>query len=54
MSNNNKMLINNLSCCFTIWVVYTQITVKLGIRYIDEAFLVWKFPSTYLSHETVN
>jgi len=32
MSNNNNMLINNLSCYFAIRVVYTQITVKWGIR----------------------
>ena len=33
-SNNNKILINNLSCCFVSRVVYTQNTVTWGIRYI--------------------
>ena len=37
-NNNNKMLINNSLCCFAIRVVYTQITVTWGIRYIDEDF----------------
>ena len=53
MSNNNKMLINNSSCCFAIRDVYTRITVKWGIWYIDESFLIWIIPSTYLSHEAV-
>jgi len=39
-SNNNKVLINNLSCGFAIRVVYTQIMVTWGIRYIDEGFLI--------------
>ena len=52
-SNNNKILINNSSCYFAIPVLYTHITVKWGIRYIDEGFLVWIIPSMYLSHEAV-
>ena len=40
MSNNNKVLINNLSCGFVIRVVYTRIMVTWGLRYIDEGFLV--------------
>ena len=28
--------------------------ITLDIWYIDEGFLVWIIPSTYLSHETVN
>ena len=42
-NNYNKMLINNLLCCFAIWVVYTRITVTWDIRYIDEGFLVELF-----------
>ena len=53
MSNNNKMSINNLSRCFAIRVVYIRITVKWGIWYIDEGFLIWIIPSMYLSHEVV-
>jgi len=53
-SNNNKMLINNSLCCFTIRIVYTQITLTKGIRYIDEGFLIWIIPLTYLSYEAVN
>ena len=30
-SNNNKMLINNLLCCFAIQVVYIQITIMIRI-----------------------
>ena len=52
MSNNNKILINN-SLCFTIQVVCIQITITWDIRYIDEGFLVWISPLTYLSHEAV-
>jgi len=53
MTNNNKMLINDSSYYFAVRVVYTQITVKWGIRYIDESFLVWIISSTYLSHEAI-
>ena len=53
-SNNNKMLINNSLYSFANQVVYTQITVTRAIRYIDEGFLIWIIPSTYLSHEAVN
>ena len=53
-SNNNKVLINNSSCDFTVRVVYTRNTITLGIRYIGEGFLIWIIPSTYLSHEVVN
>jgi len=53
-SNNNKMLIDNSLCCFTIRVIYTRITVTWDIRYIDEGFLVWIVPSMHLSHEAVN
>ena len=53
-SNNNKVLISNSLYCFIIWLVYTQITVTWVIRYIDEGFLIWIIPSTYLSHEVVN
>ena len=53
-NNNNNMLNNNLLCYFAIQFVYTQITMKWGIRYIDEGFLIWIMPSTYLSHEAIN
>jgi len=53
MSNNNKMLINNSSWCFTIRIVYTRITVKWGIWYIDKGFLIWIISSMYLFHEAV-
>ena len=53
-SNNNKLLINNSLSCFATQVVYTWITVKWGIGYIDEGFLIWIIPMTYFSHEAVN
>jgi len=46
-SNNNKMLINNSLYYFATRVVYTEITVTWGIRYIYEGFLVWIIPSMY-------
>ena len=52
-NNKNKTLTNNSSYCFAIQVVYTRITVKWDIWYIDEDFLVWIIPSTYLSHEVI-
>jgi len=54
MSNNNKMLINNSSRCFANQVVYIRIMVTWDIKYIDEGFLVWIIPSTYLSHKAAN
>ena len=53
-SNNNKMLNNNLSCFFSIRVIYTRITVTWDIRYIYEDFLIWIIPSTYQSYDVVN
>jgi len=51
-SNNNKISINN-SLCFATLVVYIQIMITRDIQYIDENFLIWIIPSTYLSHEAV-
>jgi len=53
MSNDNKILINNLLCCFAIRVVYIQITITWDIWYMDEGFLIWIIPSMYLTHEAV-
>jgi len=54
MSNNNKMLINNLSCCFVIRVIWIQDTVKWDIKYIDEGFMLDPVYGNYNTKEKVN
>jgi len=48
-----KCWYNNSSCCF-FRLYELRTTVTWGIRHIDEGFLIWIIPSTYLSHEVVN
>ena len=37
----------------TTRIVWTQLIVTWGLKYIYEGFLIWIIPSTYQSHESV-